>query len=175
MVQVGRCNCSESAAGGCLCGWDSTTSILVTGSGAAGDPFEASVKIDPDASNLAQVTASGLLVLDGDSDIEIIGIAGSYVGSPPAPGTPGRWKKQLGNSVFTSDASGVVTITFPTPFTGGVATIIVTNGDTTVLAIPSVLQNTVSLSGFQVRWIDYAGSVWAAQATRTNWEATGWN
>lgn len=172
---MGRCSCSESAAAGCQCAFDDTNSIDVAGSGASGDPFSANVNIDPDADNLASITAQGLLVLDGPADIEMIGVTAlTYIGSSPAVGTTDVWKMQSGQNTFTTDASGFITITFPTPFTGGLLTILVSNGDGTVHAVPLVWQSTVTLATFQVLWVDFAGNAHANQATRTCWLAIGW-
>lgn len=54
--------CVDPDGTGCQCSLESSTSVEVTGSGSAGDPFVPAVIIDPASDNGAEVTVDGLYV-----------------------------------------------------------------------------------------------------------------
>jgi hypothetical protein len=68
---------------------------------------------------------------------------GSLVGNDPRSGQ--ALLLQCGSDVVTTDGSGNATVIFPTPFPGGVVTVLVTNGDAGVNAFrPGVTGTTKS-------------------------------
>ena len=60
--------------------------------------------------------------------IPMLGTTGALLGAPPAATAP-NFYPQGGSTAGTTTAGGILTISFPVTFPGGVLTIVTTNGD----------------------------------------------
>lgn len=116
-----------------------------------------------------------------------------------AAGTPGTWRRtdgwfgllasaivgtvatlssrilqQTGSTVATTDAGGLITVTFPVTFPNGIQSILATPGDSSgSLGQVQVIQSSVGLSSFQCGCLTNLGSPINTQAVRVNWLAVG--
>jgi len=109
-----------------------------------------------------------------ERNLKVLNIGSAYVGSPPAVDTGSLpFLLQVGTIVFTSDANGYQTVTFPTAFPNGlIAAFVVaaSGGAGTWWAI--VTDAAGSLSSFQLRCLNTAGAL-ANSLVRCNWMAYG--
>lgn len=85
------------------------------------------------------------------------------------PPTPGLFKFQAGTSVQFTNSAGGGGLTFPTPFPGGVLSVLATEGDNTAPGVLAILNAQVSQSGFGFQYQQTGVNI-----VRTNWLAIGW-
>lgn len=105
---------------------------------------------------------------------QMFAVGSALAGSAPAPSpTALTYKIQAGTLVFTTDAAGNWTFTFPTAFPNGLLSVVVSNGDTT---ITDAIANTVggTASGTTIRMEHGNGAAINAGLVRVNWIAIGW-
>lgn len=97
-----------------------------------------------------------------------------FVGGTPPAGT--LFKIQGASTVSTIDSFGNQSITFPTPFSSGVLTIVAINGDANI-GPHSILEcGGLGLASAVFRWWNVVGptTYGAGASVRCNWIAIGW-
>lgn len=100
--------------------------------------------------------------------LNYVGTTGGGISAPT-----GLTAVQSGNQVVTTDASGNAAITFPVVFAGGIATVVVSNGDPGQGAQLILSVITPTTSGFTVRVANTTSTAVASLPVRVNWVAVG--
>jgi hypothetical protein len=149
-------------------------SIVVTGDGSNATPYEIAAQISSNARNLLTLdTTGGEEGLLATADPEFGQSTGAYLGgSAPLTGLIAY----TGQTVVTTDGSGLATINLPTAFPTGFITAIISAGDlpgSSGLEL-AVNASTVTLGSFGIRARDGGGTPIAVGNIRVNWIVFGW-
>lgn len=121
----------------------------------------------PYLSQVSNLRVAGIQAAGGNAPIG---------GTPPAVG-PTNWIVQAGSVVATSSGGSQISVTFPSAFPNGIASIVLSPGDTSPDTNwqPFLQNSTVSLSGFSFLTVQMSsGSGRATILVRVNWIAVGW-
>lgn len=113
-----------------------------------------------------------LTALNGGVGLDGVGGALVTTTAIPTAQTP-SFQMQAG-SLTGSPAAGLITLTFPTAFTGGLLTVLATVGDATASFTQIQIQSGFSKTAVTFACFTNTGAVVAATPIRINYIAIGW-
>jgi hypothetical protein len=104
--------------------------------------------------------------------VQMFGRGGALSGSSPSSTT--RIRMQAGTTVAATNATGELTITFPSAFATGLLSVLACPGDDVGTLVSIVVADSTGLSNFTIRCHQGDGAAVVSQTVRVNWMALGW-